>query len=442
MNEKKSSRRQFVQQSMMMGMVALGSINAGGENEAGEKQPKPPAKIRRYNTLGRTGFKVSDIAVGAPENQAVLAASLDAGVNYIDTGENYGNGSSERVIGKAIQGRDRKSLFITTKLMLKGDLSKASILRRARKCLERLQTEYIDCLMIHNATDVKQITCEGFHAAARQLKSEGRLRFTGVTSHGTAWWKNDKTLMTETMEKACLAAAADGRFDVLLFIYNFMMPKSGEKILRACREKNIGTTLMKINPVHNYALLQKDIKEITGQNKKLSDRMKQIRSEFEKMVAGAQGFIGKHNLSNPQEISTAALRFVLKEPGVNTVCCQMPNFEEMEHWLSLSGSGFSAQDKHKLAVYNKAFGKFYCRHACGICEANCPEKVPINTIMRYNHYFTAQRREKEAMGLYKNLSRRWSPNCRECQGFCQENCPYQVPVQVLLEMAHGNLYLG
>ncbi len=426
----------------MVGMLAAGSFNRGMENKEKEEAQEASPRIKKYNILGRTGFRVSDIAVGAPENEAVLAASLDAGVNYIDTGENYSNGRGEQVIGRVIQGRDRKSIFITTKLMLENDTTKESVLRRARKCLERLNTDYIDCLMIHNATDVKLIGCKGFHAAAKQLKEEGRLRFIGITSHGTTWWKNDKTLMTETMEKVCRAAAEDSRFDVFLFIYNYFTADMGERILRVCQGKNIGATLMKINPVHNYTLFQQEVEELTAQGKELTPRDKQVFEEFRAMAERAQGFIQKHNLKNPREVSAAALRFVQKHPGVHTVCCQMPTFDEMEHWISLSGAKFSSEDKRMLGGYSKSFGRFYCRHGCGTCEGVCPERVPINTIMRYNHYFSAQRREKEAMTLYSALSERWGSHCQKCPGHCQKMCPHGVPVQGLLALAHQRLTLA
>ena len=434
------SRRQFFQR-LFFGLVAFKSLDGEPVDREWKNQPAKPNRIQRYNKLGRTNFKVSDIAFGNPKNEAVLKAALDAGVNYLDTGEEYGNGNSERTIGRVIKDVDRSSLFINTKLRLKNDESKERILDRARKCLERLNTEYIDCLMIHNATDVQILDCEGFHAAARQLKEEGRLRFIGITSHGTTWWKNDETLMSETMEKVCMTAAEDGRFDVFLFIYNYLTKDMGERILKALREKNIGATLMKVNPVHNYTLLQEEIREMIERNEELTPRLKQIMKEFQAMVDRAQGFIQKHNLHDSGEISRAAFRFVMNHPGVHTVCCQMPNFDEMEHWLSLSGSPISSGEAQKLEAYAVGLGRFYCRHACGICEAYCPERIPINTIMRFNHYFSAQRREKQAMHLYAGLDKQWNPRCRQCPGFCQERCPYGVPIQGLLQLAHNRLSL-
>ena len=118
------------------------------------------------------------------------------------------------------------------------------------KCLERLQTDYVDCFMNHMAPNVEQVTHEAFHAAAEELKAEGKVRFLGLSNHGIEHSFAGPT--TDTMESVVLKAVEDGRFDVFLFVYNFLQKEQGEKILKACREKNLGTTLMKANPVKAY----------------------------------------------------------------------------------------------------------------------------------------------------------------------------------------------
>ena len=138
-------------------------------------------------------------------------------MNYIDTGESYSRGKSEISIGQAIKGFNRKSLFITTKLRLKDNETKEDILKRAGKCLERLDTEYIDCLMVHNPPSVEMVKYEPFHQACAQLKSGGKLRFVGISSHGGRHGREQAT-----MDKVLLAAAQDGRFAVMLLIYNFI----------------------------------------------------------------------------------------------------------------------------------------------------------------------------------------------------------------------------
>lgn len=114
---------------------------------------------------------------GGLNNANVLAAALDAGMNYIDTAEHYANGNSERAVGDALKGRDRKSVFLTTKLNLtffKG-VDKEGIRNRFGKCLDRLKTDYADCLMIHMCT-LAQVKYEPCHELIKELKAEGTLR--------------------------------------------------------------------------------------------------------------------------------------------------------------------------------------------------------------------------------------------------------------------------
>jgi hypothetical protein len=177
------SRRAFFGASLGV-IPALGfQANRSRHERTGEpalRQPADPPRVKAYRTLGRTAWRVSDISFGAGNlsNAGVLQTALGRGVNYIDTGEHYERGGSERTIGEALKGVDRKSVFVTTKLNLSFDkrIDKAGIRERFQKCLERMRLDYADCLMIHMCT-LAQIKYEPYHEAIRELKAEGRVRF-------------------------------------------------------------------------------------------------------------------------------------------------------------------------------------------------------------------------------------------------------------------------
>jgi predicted aldo/keto reductase-like oxidoreductase len=431
-------RRHFLRNSAL-GIVGAGIIGSGQTAYPQETKTPPSegAKIKAFRTLGRTGFKVSDISTGGPMNEGILNALLDAGVNYIDTAENYGRGKSETVTGEVTKNRDRKSLFITSKLGIKKDDTKESVLKRTRKCLERLQTDYIDCMMMHASPKVESLKSEAFHAAMKQLKNEGRVRFLGLSNHGSQW-KDD----VEPMEKVCLAAAADGRFDVMLFVYNFIQKDAGERVLKACKDKNIGATLMKTNPVGGYLRFKEYEDKLKKEGKEMPETYKKLIPRVKAKADKAGDFIKKYNLENPGEIRDAAIKYVLNHPAVNTVCISYNSFDDIEKYIKLSGSKFTALEEKKLAAYLEGCGELYCRHACGICELSCPHNVPINTIMRYNHYFEAQGREKHAMEKYAALTTAKPDKCWNCSGYCNAACPYGVPIQGLLTLAHQTLTLA
>jgi predicted aldo/keto reductase-like oxidoreductase len=79
--------------------------------------------------------------------KGIIRAAYESGLNYFDTAEEYPG--HHRVLAKVIKDMDRKKVFIATKLEATKGETKEGFLKRARKALEELQTEYIDCLMMH-----------------------------------------------------------------------------------------------------------------------------------------------------------------------------------------------------------------------------------------------------------------------------------------------------
>ena len=436
-----------------LGLAGLGPLATKGFNrdrsspglEKTQAAVSETVSIKEYRMLGRTGFKASDIAVGVTITGPLLKAVLDAGVNYIDTSEEYGRGFCEKVVGDAIAGRDRKSLFITTKIGLRNPITrevpgagttKTDVLGRVYKSLERLKTDYIDCLMIPNAENVNILKSEDFHSAAAQLKAEGRVRFVGVSHHGSQW---EGGKPEQSMETILTAAAEDGRFDVVLLAYNFLKQDMGEKVLEVCRKKNIGTTLMKTNPVREYFAARKTAEFQEKSGRELGETVRRRLEALEEKYKLAADFMKAYGLSGPDEIRATAIRFCLSNPSVNTVCYSFQNFNDVRDIISLSGGRLSSTDKDKLAAYARECGSLYCRHACGLCEPGCPLGVPINTIMRYHHYFEAQGRQKYAMEKYAALPGPRADLCLGCEGECQPACPHNIPIHGLLIVAHQNL---
>lgn len=441
------SRRGFLSASLAAvsaaGLRAQGA--AAGQDTAQEAPPaKPALKIKDYRTLGRTGFKVSDISFGAGDlsNDNVLRAALDAGVNYIDTAEHYGMGGSERTIGQVLKTHDRKSLFITTKLNLSFNkhISKAELRDRFMKGLERMGTDRADCLMIHLCT-LEQVKYEPYHELIGELKAEGKVRFSGLSNHGADLSLFGK--LDDPMDQVVLAAAEDGRFDVMLFVYNFLQREAGEKALKACAAKNVGVTLMKMDPgltvTSETEVLASIAERYKNQNKELPEAVLKMKQRAAERAAVAEEFTKKHGLDAREKVRDAAIMFCLNNPGVHAVCPTINSFEGLESFLKLSGRKLDLAAARVLDDGRAAFGDTYCRHACGLCEPACPRGVPVNSIMRYEYYFGAKGREKEAMGLYAALGPRGAAECAGCAGPCEAACPHGVPIQAKLLMAHETL---
>ena len=437
MKKKKMSRRGFMGGSLaaLTGFgLSRGAKLFGQETETNTDGPK----IKKFRTLGRTGFKCSDIGFGSSgvTDPALISAILDAGVNYVDCAEGYLRGQVEKTIGEAMVNRDRKKVFLTTKLGLRKNDTKQTVIERANKCLGRLQSDYIDCLMIHMPSTVAALDNKAYHEAIKDLKAEGKVRFSGLSNHGSQWGD-----VPETMEKVHLAAAEDGRFDVALFVYNFIQRDMGENILKAYKKKNVGATLMKTNPVLNYEERKVEIDKAEEEGRDIPPRARALVERLKARADQAESFKNKYSLSNFNEVRDAAIKFVLNNPDVNSVCPTILNYSDLEAYVSLSGSEFDLKAQNTLAAYKANYGELYCRHACGECEPQCPYGVPVNTIMRYNHYFMGQGREKEAMLEYASLPTNKADVCSKCDGHCEKACPYGVRVQGLLMLAHQTLTL-
>jgi ferredoxin len=244
------------------------------------------------------------------------------------------------------------------------------------------------------------------------------------------------------METILLTAAQDGRFDVFLLAYNFLKDDQSERVLEACARKNIGTTLMKTNPIRSYHLLKQWLdrnRTSKGQEPDENDRKNLAR--LETRVKKAQDYVKRYNLKNDKEIKDAALKFCLSNPNVNTVCLTVMNYEDARDFLRLSGSRLESKERSLLSAYKKDCGGLYCRHACGLCEPACPYQVPVNAIMRYDHYFVSQGREKHAMTQYAAIQSQ-ADICQRCVGHCEFACPYGLPVKALLSSAHQTLAFG
>jgi len=435
MKNKNLNRRRFIRNSSL-GFLGAGLLGKKSYASTIQTQDNEKPVISEYRILGRTGFKVSNIGFGRPANPAILKAGINAGINYFDTAPNYS--SSERDIGSIIHEFDREKLFITTKIHADSLGPKEHILSSARKSLENLKVDYIDCFQLQGATSCEMVNHKGFHAAFAQLKKEGRVRFCGISCHGSYFPGNPE----DTMENILLCAIDDGRFDLLLVVYNFLSYEQGERVLRAAKEKNIATTVMKSNPVKMYNMFKDFEEQAKANNEKIPEYWKTTYEKFEQYYKDAHTYLETNGfISNDDDLSDVATKFVLKNPDVNTVLVDFQNFGELESHIKYANEPVTPATLSHLTELRKTLTNVACRIGCKVCESYCPHNVPVNTILRYNYYFNNKRQEKYAMQKYKELPGGKPDSCLGCEGFCEKACPYGVLARPLLAMAHNNLSL-
>jgi len=355
MKKSRSNRRKFIRNSALalFGAHAIGKTGYGMSVKSKREDELP--KIKRYKRLGRTGFQISDMSAGAAVNETVLRAMLNAGVNYIDAGEVYENGNTERRIGEVIKDFDRKKLFIASKLLEENSYfkSKEDVIDRTRKVLERLQTDYVDCMKIHSVESAKFLADNAFHEAMDVLKAEGRVRYTGISCHGSAW-----LLMPEdSLEKVIMTAIEDGRFDMFLMTYNFAVATVGDTLLAACEEKDIGTVIMKSNPVMLYQQLDSMVKGMEEQGRDPGDGYRGWRDRYKEQREVAKEYFTKYDKTTDDELIEAGLKFVISNPRAHSVVLPLKNLEEVEKYLAFSGTNLEPAQANLLDNYLKYYGK-------------------------------------------------------------------------------------
>ena len=122
---------------------------------------------RHVASIGQGTWKIEGASAAAAV--AALRRGLDLGLTHIDTAEMYGSGASERIIGKAIEGR-RDEAFLVSKV-LPNHASKSGTLAACEKSLAHLRTDRLDCLLLHWRGSVPlQETIAAFETLVRQGK--------------------------------------------------------------------------------------------------------------------------------------------------------------------------------------------------------------------------------------------------------------------------------
>jgi aryl-alcohol dehydrogenase-like predicted oxidoreductase len=125
---------------------------------------------------------------GMTDTEAIhlVHQAIDEGVNFFDTSPNYGLGSSERLLGKAFSSINRKNIVINTKFghHCDGhtDYSHEAIRESIEGSLKRLNTDYIDSVLLHNPPSqlLKEDLCEHYQVL-EQLKKEGKILAYGAS---------------------------------------------------------------------------------------------------------------------------------------------------------------------------------------------------------------------------------------------------------------------
>ena len=154
----------------------------------------------KYRQLGNSDLNVSELTLGSwltygvgverQQAEACVHKAFDVGINFIDTANVYGRGAAESFLGEILQGIDRSSYILATKVyfpMSDTDrgLSAAQIRKQIDASLQRLRTDYVDLYQCHRY-DVNT-PLEETMAALTEVVQQGKARYIGFSE-----WNRDQ----------------------------------------------------------------------------------------------------------------------------------------------------------------------------------------------------------------------------------------------------------
>jgi aryl-alcohol dehydrogenase-like predicted oxidoreductase len=203
-----------------------------------------------YRTLGRTGWQVSEIGYGMwgmadwsgsddRESLQALELAVELGGNFFDTALAYGDGHSERLLGKILQRHPQNRLYSATKIpprdrhwpprrnaRLEDVFPPDYIRARTEESLRNLGVDCIDLQQFH-VWDDSWASDECWQRAVDDLKRKGMIRAIGISVNRWEPWNVLDTLRT-------------GLIDSVQVIYNLFDQAPEDALFPFCRENNIG----------------------------------------------------------------------------------------------------------------------------------------------------------------------------------------------------------
>ena len=290
---------------------------------------------------GSTGKFVSEIGFGGwqlgntrdwgnmndEEGIRLVHQAIERGINFFDTAPGYGFGKSEELLGRALKGR-RNEVIVNTKFGhdSKGheDFSPTRIREAVEDSLRRLQTDYLDSILLHNPP--VDILCgkESHYDILEKLKNEGKILAYGASVDSSG----------EMIE--LINNSNSGIIEVM---FNIFYQEPSEAFKKA-QERNIGI-ITKV-PLDSGWLSGKynSNSKFQGIRSRWSDETIKQRSDLLNKIS----FITDDNTTMIQ----AALRFILSYSEVSTVIPGIRNLEQLKENLSATDAVMPQEHVEKL----------------------------------------------------------------------------------------------
>lgn len=374
-----------------------------------------------YRLLGRTGIKVSEIALGCEgfvnkeksDALAFMNKAKELGINFIDL---YSpNPQVRRSIGEGMRG-ERENWVLEAHICTawKDDqYLRTRNMKEVRESfddlLRDLDTDYIDVGMIHyidEKSDLDKVFQGEIIEYALKLKKEGKIKAIGLSSHNPI---------------VALEALKTGYIDVLLFSINpcyDMLPPSEDV-----------DDLFKIE---NY---QNPLKNIDPDRQKLYEYCERENIAITVMKAFGGGDLLDEKLS-PFKVKMTinqCLHYCLTRPGVVSVMGGAHTIEELEEMARYCTA--SKEEKDFAEVLSKVEKHSFEGHCvyCGHC-APCVKGIDVASVNKFLDLCIAQGEVPETVREHYQVLNHHASECIAC-GACMKRCPFHVNIVSKMKQA-------
>lgn len=257
--------------------------------------------------VGQGTWDIPESGARADEAKRAIRRGIELGMTHLDTAEMYGNGRAEELLGEAIAGVPRESLFVATKV-LPSNAHFRGTRDAAERSLKRLGLEYVDLFMLHW---LGNHPLEETMRALEGLVRDGKTRFVGVSNFD----------VDEMLEAAS---------------YLRSVPLSCNQVLYHVKERGIEYRLIPAAQERSIAIV---------------GYTPFGRGRFPRAQAGEGGVlevVARKHAATPRQV---LLAFLTREPNVFTI----PKASRIAHVEENAGAGDLALDATDVAAIDAAF---------------------------------------------------------------------------------------
>ncbi|HEY2954065.1 MAG TPA: aldo/keto reductase [Candidatus Eisenbacteria bacterium] len=308
----------------------------------------------KYRSLGRSGLKVSELALGSwttyggyvddAEAVRIVRRAFELGINLFDTADVYVRGGAETLLGKAITGLPREQLVIATKVMgrvwdgpLGAGLSRKHIFDAMDQSLRRLGVDYVDLYQAHAPHPESPI--EETLRAFEDLVRMGKARYVGFSN-----FDRDPALAEKVIE------IQNGRgWDAMVSSqprYSLLDRHIEPEHIAFCRTHGIG--MLVYSPVAQGVLTGKYAGGATPEGSRATSKFANFLTQEKALtpenVAAADRFaawVKSRGLPGPAAVAVA---WVLREPQVSSAILGASRVEQLEENVKASELELGAAD--------------------------------------------------------------------------------------------------